>query len=444
MRAASPAWLNVVARSAAGTVTAVGRAPRDRDFVAKIELDGLVPGTRYEVRGWFTRSPDRDLPPRDALRATFVTAPEPTAASPITFAWGGDVGGQNVCRHTRRGYPVFRTLAQLPLSFFVGLGDMIYADGTCLAVGGYGNAQIAGTFPRSTRLAHMREHWAYNRADPGSLAFLAGTPYLAVWDDHEIANDIGPMHDRSSADPAIPLLPIALRSFLEWNPVAEHPTTPNRLYRSIRWGRHLEIILLDTRQYRDPNYAPDSATWPKTMLGREQRAWLDARLRSDATWKVVASSVPMAVPTGQDSFGRDGWADEDGPTGFERELVAILRTAHASGVRNMLWITTDAHFAAGFRHRPFPEDPAFVVHEVITGPMNAGLFPSMRLDTTLRPERLFHFGPEDAGAVRDYETALSWMTFGQVRIDPNGQLTVSVHRVANADEIFRQTLTPRE
>ena len=34
----------------------------------------------------------------------------------------------------------------MQLDFFIGLGDMIYADGTCEATGRYGNAQVAGDF----------------------------------------------------------------------------------------------------------------------------------------------------------------------------------------------------------------------------------------------------------------------------------------------------------
>ena len=64
------------------------------------------------------------------------------------------------------------------------------------------------------------------------------------------------------------------------------------LYRSLRWGRHLELFVLDTRSYRDPNSALDSQQQPKTMLGSEQLAWLkDGLASSSATWKVIVSSV---------------------------------------------------------------------------------------------------------------------------------------------------------
>src|SRR5215207_6657570 len=60
-----------------------------------------------------------------------------------------------------------------------------------------------------------------------------------------------------------------------------------------------------------------SADRPKTMLGREQLTWLKESLAaSDATWKVIVSSVPMSIPTGFPvSGGRDGWANHNEPSG---------------------------------------------------------------------------------------------------------------------------------
>ena len=72
---------------------------------------------------------------------------------------------------------------------------------------------------------------------------------------------------------------------------------------------------------------PDSIENNKTMLGSAQLSWLkDNLLRSNATWKVVSSDIPMSIPTGANSskFGRDGWAngislDFSSKTGFEKE-----------------------------------------------------------------------------------------------------------------------------
>ena len=172
--------------------------------------------------------------------------------------------------------------------------------------------------------------------------------------------------------------------------------------------------MLDTRRYRDANFAPDTGARPKSMLGAEQLAWLKEGLASsDATWKVIVSSVPMSIPTGfPPTNGRDGWANFDQTTGFERELLDILRFMQTRGIDDSVWITTDVHFAEVFRYRPFADDPAFTVHELATGPLNAGIFPNLDFDTTLNPERLFFYGPESAGAVTTWAEAKRWFNFG--------------------------------
>ncbi|MBA3434294.1 MAG: alkaline phosphatase D family protein [Actinobacteria bacterium] len=172
----------------------------------------------------------------------------------------------------------------------------------------------------------------------------------------------------------------------------------------------------------------DSAAQPKTMLGREQLAWLKQGLaRSDATWKVIVSSVPLSIPTGFPATnGRDGWANFDQQTGFEQEALDILRHLASRGIENTAWVTTDVHFAEVFRYQPFPEKPAFSVYELATGPLNAGIFPNRDYDQTLNPERLFFFGPETATAVRSWEDAKQWFNFGTLEIAVDGQLTAGI------------------
>ena len=254
-----------------------------------------------------------------------------------------------------------------------------------------------------------------------SVAAAAGEHgYVGVWDDHEVVNDFGPLNDTRSTPPYTPgvhLLPIGLEAFLDYTPIAVAPNTPKRLYRSLRWGKHLELFVLDTRQYRDANAAFDSPDRPKTMLGREQLTWLKESLAaSDATWKVIVSSVPMSIPTGFPAAnGRDGWANFDQTTGFEQELLDILRFMERTGSANTVWITTDVHFAEAFRYRPFPSNPGFVVHELATGPLNAGIFPNRDVDSTLRPEVLTFFGPPTPRRLRAGRRRSAGSTSGRSR-----------------------------
>ncbi|MGH9658221.1 MAG: alkaline phosphatase D family protein [Bryobacteraceae bacterium] len=368
----------------AGEIRVRGKKVRleaSADFTGKVELRSLRPNTRY------------DYTAGDAA-GSFRTAPDPRDPHPVTFAWGGDVAGQNVCRDTSEGVPIFRALHALAPDFFIGLGDMIYGDNTCEAVGRYKNSQIPGGFPAASDLAGYWAHWKYNLADDGLRTFLRRTPYYAIWDDHEVADNFDSSHK---------LMPAGHAAFLHYNPIVSR-----ELYRSFRWGRHVELFFLDTRHYRVPG---------RTLLGARQLAWFQSRLaRSRATWKVIVSSVPMSIPTGP-TAARDSWV------GYEDELQSLLRFAESKKILNQIWLTTDVHFAAAFRY------PRFRVHEFITGPLNAGLFPTRNLSTTLAPERLFFFGPEKGDRGLSWEQAKPWMNFGVIRIDGAGNLTATVRDV---------------
>lgn len=401
------------------------------DYTGQGVLTGLKPDTKYRYRV-------------GSEHGTFRTAPASDEAEAVRLAFGGDVAGQNVCRDTREGFPIMETIRDFGPDVFVGLGDMIYAGDACNPIGRYGNAQLEGPGP-SANLATYWAHWRYNRADAALQRLLQSTGYVGVWDDHEVVNDAGPLNDTRDTPPYTPgvhLLPIGLEAFLDYTPIAIAPNTPKRLYRSLRWGKHLELFVLDTRQYRDANIASDSADRPKTMLGREQLTWLKESLAaSDATWKVIVSSVPMSIPTGFPAAnGRDGWANFDQTTGFEHELLDILRFLAGRPKLNTLWITTDVHFAEAFRYRPFPANPAFVVHELASGPLNAGIFPNFDFDTTLNPQRLF--GPRPAAQATTYEQAKDGFNFGTVEVDRRGRLTAGYVNTAG-QRLFTLTLTPQ-
>ncbi len=419
--------------------TTVGAAD---DFSGQIKLHGLEADSvyRYSVTFEAENGGEKSLP----VTGSFRTAPKRNAENEVRFAWGGDLAGQNVCRDSERGFPVFDAINKQQWDFFIGLGDMIYADGVCGTTGGFGNAQIAGNFTQSADLPNYWAHWSYNREDFGLQRLLRHTPYIAIWDDHEVVNDFGPLHDTRDSVPYTPgvhLLPLGLQAFLDYNPVDIDPATPKRLYRTIRWGRHVELFVLDTRQYRDANFMDDDQRAPKTMLGREQLTWLKEKLAaSDATWKVIVSSVPMSIPTGFPAEnGRDGWANYDQVSGFENELIDILRFMQRQSIDNSVWLTTDVHFSEGFVYRPFADAPEFEVYEFVSGPLNAGVFPNEAFDDSLHPERLFFHG---APAGLDYDGALEYLTFGTVEVSEEGDMAI---KIVNAlGEAVAEQFLPRK
>lgn len=404
------------------------RVGANTDFTGTVDVSGLVPQREHRVwvrfcdrAGQAWTAADRAAP----HQASFRTPPAPNAEpSPVRFAFSGDLGGQNVGRDAQRGYAIFEALAQREPEFFVALGDMIYADAQILATGRFANAQVPGDFGPAVDLEGYRAHWRYNRADSAVQRFFARTPTFAVWDDHEVVNDFGPADDTRDEAPYTPgqhLMPIGAQAFLEFNPIA---AADGSFYRSVRWGPHVELFLLDNRSHRDSAREPDDLPQPKTQLGMRQLAWLENAISaSDATWKFIVSSVPISIPTGS-AEARDGWANADSSGGYERELALLFATLRVRSEQRTIWLTTDVHFATGFEYTPFHDAPDFHVREFVVGPLAAGLFPRDDVDPTFRPKRLYFHGPRPVPTNAD--DALRAFNFGLIEIDAKGRLSLSV------------------
>ena len=409
----------------------------DRDFTGRIALDGLTPNTGYTYRLWCSADGDND-DGEHGSDGHFITAPAPDSSRPLRIIWSGDLGGQNVCRDSTRGYPIFSLITARKPDLFIALGDMIYGDDACLASGRYGNPQVPGPPPARDRAGYW-EHWKYNRADAGQQALLAAAPMAPVWDDHEIRNDASPSDDSPPGEPDVHLMPPALDAFLDYQPMLPPAEAPKRLYRSQRWGKHVELFFLDTRQYRDPNTASDDPGAPKSILGPEQRRWLEEAIgASTATWKIIVASVPLSIPT-----KGDGFASGDSPAGFEHELAELFAVLHQHGVKNPLWITTDVHFATGFVYRPIADEPEWETRELITGPLNAGVFPLRAVDPTFKPERLFFYGPPSADSITSFNDALHWFNFGVIEVLGSGRLSVSIVN-GEGQTVYRMSLKPEK
>jgi len=443
-RAGQAGELKISLCGAAGTKEGSAPVSTDRDFIAKLRLSGLQPGADYQYRATVIEPRTGDRSPAFTGRLRLPpTADQPAA---LGFAFGADVAGQNICRDAGEGFPIFNTIASLDPHLMIALGDMIYADGVCRERGRYGNVQVARDVGKATSLPEYWAHWRYVRADAALMSLLARVVYVPTWDDHEVVNDFDPGNDSRNQPPYRPgqhLMPIGLRAFMDYNPVNESAGAPGRIYRSVRWGRHAEFFILDTRQYRDPNAQADNEDRPKTMLGAAQLTWLqNGVVSSGATWKILVSSVPLAIPTAFRAGAQpDAWANGDRTGGFERELTGIVSYLHKRAVRNIVWLTGDVHMGAAFRYRPYADDPGFMFHEMIAGPLNAQVFGTLRMDETLRPERLFIYAPLDLQRVKDHAALRRWWNFGFGTVDRDGVLTLSLRNVAG-EVLYQLELKP--
>lgn len=379
----------------------------ESDFTGKVVLTGLTPATRYSYRVRQVLGSEQSAP----VAGTFITAPQANAPSPVKFAWSADLGGQGMCR--RPEYFIFNHLTEAQPDFFLFLGDTVYNDERCPSPpNAPGSEFVANT------LEEYRAKQKYQLADKPYQKARAATSLYMIWDDHEVINNFS----GTTVDPQ--RLAIGRQVFFEFFPITVNPQDPHRLYRSFRWGQHVEIFILDTRQYRSDNKRPDGPD--KTMLGREQLAWLKESLRtSNATWKFIASTVKLSFPSDCPA-ACDSWANGESETGFERELIEISDFIMQNKIKNVVWLTGDEHLIDVIHYDP-NRDGAIDFYEFTAGPLSALTSYMGQLDETLNPTRIF-------GSNQHWN-------FGQITVLGDGRLTVE-YIDTGGERVFRREFRP--
>jgi alkaline phosphatase D len=231
--------------------------------------------------------------------------------------------------------------------------------------------------------------------------FNAEVPQIVLWDDHEVRDnwywerDLA-QDDRYKVKSAALLAARARRAFQEYQPIAIDSSDPDRIYRTIPYGPLVEIFALDLRSYRGRNSTNRQTTLDdeSRIMGKAQLASLEGRLAaSRATWKVIASDMPIGVVVPDRPSFYDAVAnDEPGPPlGREMEIAELLRFIRDRRIRNTVWITADLHYCAAHHYDParatFTEFEPF--WEFVAGPLHAGTYAPGVLDPTFGPELKF-------------------------------------------------------
>lgn len=407
IRTEGPAWVQVeyappsvwdAATKMASAIAPVARTPRfvttaETDSTVSIPLSGLVPGTRYRYHLLIGRAADatHHIEATLAARGEFTTLPDAATTAPVRFAWSGDLGGQHHCRQGPGGYPIFDVMGRQDLDFFVFLGDTIYSDNPCPSPPNEPGADFIATTLEQYRARHR-----YQRGAESLRRFLERVPVYVIWDDHEVRNNFSGPFDAQ--------MPAGRQALREYWPISSPSEDPHRLYRTVRYGKDVELFILDTRQYRSRNADQDGPA--KTMLGVAQLQWLlEGLAHSAATWKVIVSSVPLSIPKGGGASvpGNDGWAGGTDRTGFQRERQVIVDAILAHKMKHIVFLGGDVHWAQANAYDPNGDGvPDF--HEFIAGPLSAGTGRLTDQSLSLRPTTFIHeagyynFGMVDATA----------------------------------------------
>jgi alkaline phosphatase D len=333
----------------------------DSDHTSRIQLERLEPATLYYYRAAIVGKKPGPI-------ARFLTAPAPGDSDIVKFCFSGDTRG------SYQPFTIMDAIRANQPNFFVHLGDTIYAD-------------------RNGTATALPEFWAKyrdNRDDAASQRLFSDTSVYVVWDDHEVANNYEGFH---------PLAATGRRAFFDYWPVHRNSQEVDRLYRSFRRGKAMELFLLDGRQYRDHASG--------TLLGKQQKEWLfESLASSSALFKCVATAVPLY------GGGRDRW------DGYPRERREVLRWIRQKNIKTVVFISADLHYAAVNRI-----SGPMGLKEVVTGPMAA---PLNVLATGLSNRCEFFFNKN--------------FNFGMITIDPKASTPHMLVEIRDpANEILYKT-----
>ena len=258
----------------------------ETDFTLAIPIEGLTLPHDTDITSLSAEAQGRSATEAQwRHEGNLRRSPMRRIQAPVTFAWSGDLGGQERCRRGAAGYPIFDVMRAQQLDFFLFLGDTMYGDNLCPSPPNEPGADF-----RATTLAEYRARHRYQRGAEALRRFLETTPVYAIWDDHEVRNNF--------AGPFDSQMPVGRQALREYWPIRVAPDDPHRLYRTVRAGADLEVFILDTRQYRSRNADQDGPA--KTMLGERQLQWLLSGLtESTATWKVIVTTCAAVHSEGR-------------------------------------------------------------------------------------------------------------------------------------------------
>ena len=382
------------------------REAQASDYSVRVRLESLHPETQYYFRMWIRGEDTEQV--RAGRVHQFTTAPNREGFQDVSFLAA-------TCFHHGKmkdlregvwpveGFRMYRAIldrvkaGQLSFDFAVINGDAVYLD-------------KQGNHYR-TRPAHaaagMRARFFDTYLTPLARDFFARFPAYFLKDDHDWRfNDADPVFN-AAASPGRSYLDVrkyyrgppgpylGKQIFEELHPLERGArSTP---YRTFRWGKGLQIWLLESRECRYPNarqlgryrirglvpprenprgpflYYPDYCGVPsqEDFWGEKQFSWLlEGLKKSDAHFKIIISPTPVLGPdqkiyaqVGLNPFRRK---QDNHVVRFRLEFSRFLRALEAEKLRNIYFVSGDRHFLWHSRYQT--REGEFSLHEFGPGP----------------------------------------------------------------------------
>jgi alkaline phosphatase D len=435
------------------------------DWTCRVLVGGLKPSTVY----WY-RFTDRNG--NGSRIGRTITAPAENDTRPVRFVFiscqNANQGAQNAYR--RMIYEDERAPEQDQLGFVMHLGDFIYEivwypedrpqgmyDRRLRDIVRYQNGEKIDDFHIPTNVDDYRAIYRAYLHDPDLQDARARWPFVNMWDNHEFSwkGWQGLQKFDGKTRPAQTRKVAANQAFFEYQParitksggpslaqfnpphVVDAPIAEfdqhglgkepnNRIaidslkgYRTLRWGKNVEVIVTDQRSYRSeepldraeaqafasddfPEFLPEEAMEildagriynngkppstirygnqdipnfnkdapPQTILGFEQKQWFLKQLKaSNATWKIWGNTTatldmradPQNLPPGLTKpwpgAAYAGFASGDHSNAYV-ERGEIYDFVRDNGITGFATVAGDRHsFWAGLAAKSLPPKP---------------------------------------------------------------------------------------
>jgi alkaline phosphatase D len=288
--------------------TPVRRTHQESAFTAHVNLDGLEPGTKYNVEFIIDGDPLAESV-EVTTQVLWDYRMDPPAFKFVTgsCAYINEEAYDRPGRPYGGGYEIFESMAADAPDMMLWLGDNIYLREV--------------DFQSYSGFLHRYTH---TRSTPEMGSLLKACPNYAIWDDH----DFGP----NDSDGSWVHADWSRESFKTFwsNPSYGLPDAPRCISTAFRFV-DMEFFLLDNRTYRVNHY---NKTNEPQVLGQDQIDWLIQALRkSRAPYKFVVVGGQVLSDA----------AVYENVAQFPSERQQILERIEAEDIRGVVFLSGDRH-----------------------------------------------------------------------------------------------------
>lgn len=288
-----------------------------KDYTVKVDVDGLMPNTVYYYQ--------------------FVVGNKASRVGRTKTLPVGQVNQVKMAVFSCANYPAgfFHVYADAArrndLDVLIHLGDYIYEYGRTTTdaqgntIPAYASANAAAidreVMPEieAFTLNSYRTRYAQYKTDPDLQDLHATAPMIAVWDDHELANDTyedGAENHQPATEGGWDKRKMeAVTAYHEWMPIRTSQSQ-SVIYRNFEFGDLISLNMLDTRvigrdkqlnyvNYIKPNsilgFSIDATAFRaasndsnRELLGLSQSNWLVNQMQqSSAKWQILGQQILM-------------------------------------------------------------------------------------------------------------------------------------------------------